>query len=134
EGRLLHLLIGRDAVIALDRHVFQKFIAIMFVNYATTDAVFYGTAKGDYGVSSDKEMQETPLYRAVGDALRGREKEWKASAWLGEPEALQTFAAEIPSGDQGIIAPLTALAEAILMLRAVDHPRVREVSQVISRA
>ena len=28
-----------------DRYVFQKFIAVMFVNYATTDPMFYGINK-----------------------------------------------------------------------------------------
>ncbi|HEX3000381.1 MAG TPA: hypothetical protein VHR86_09135, partial [Armatimonadota bacterium] len=58
-----------------DRNVFQKFIALMFVNYATTDPVFYGTNKADYGVSADKDMDTTPLYIAVGKALRMLEKE-----------------------------------------------------------
>ena len=52
-----------------DRNVFQKgFVALMFVNYATTDPVFYGTNKADYGVSADKDMDQTPLYVAVGKA------------------------------------------------------------------
>lgn len=58
-----------------DRDVFQKFIAVMFVNYATTDPMFYGTSREDYGVSSDKDMQETPLYQAVAVALRQLERE-----------------------------------------------------------
>ncbi len=48
-----------------DRNVFQKFIAVMFVNYATTDPMFYGVSRHDYGVSSDKEMDDTPLYIAI---------------------------------------------------------------------
>jgi hypothetical protein len=59
-----------DRKYSFDKHVFQKFIAVMFVNYATTDPMFYGTNKADYGVSGDKEMQDTPLYRAVAVALR----------------------------------------------------------------
>src|SRR5262249_10350268 len=47
-----------------DRNVFQKFIALMFVNYATTDPIFYGTNKADYGVSEEKDMDRTPLYLA----------------------------------------------------------------------
>lgn len=58
---------------SFDKHVFQKFIALMFVNYATTDPVFYGTNKEDYGVSSDKAMDDTPLYVAIGRELRDLE-------------------------------------------------------------
>ncbi len=52
-----------------DKNVFQKFIAVMFVNYATTNPMFYGINKGDYGVSSDKNMDETPLYMAISKEL-----------------------------------------------------------------
>jgi hypothetical protein len=57
-----------------DKNVFQKFIAVMFVNYATTDPMFYGTSREDYGVSSEKDMQETPLYQAVKSALQDLER------------------------------------------------------------
>ncbi len=53
-----------------DRFVFQKFIAVMFVNYATTDPMFYGTSRDDYGVSAEKDMQETPLYQSIKVAIR----------------------------------------------------------------
>lgn len=53
-----------------DRNVFQKFIAVMFVNYATTDPMFYGIHKSDYAVSEQKDMDDTPLYRAIGKELR----------------------------------------------------------------
>ena len=52
-----------------DKEVFQKFIALMFVNYATTDPMFYGINRGDYGVSADKDMDETPLYRSIRSEL-----------------------------------------------------------------
>lgn len=52
-----------------DKHVFQKFIAVMFVNYATTDPMFYGINRKDYGVSADKEMDSTPLYVAIRKEL-----------------------------------------------------------------
>ena len=55
---------------AFDKHVFQKFIAVMFVNYATTDPMFYGINKKDYGVSGDRDMDDTPLYRAIARELR----------------------------------------------------------------
>jgi hypothetical protein len=58
-----------------DRYVFQKFIALMFINYATTDPIFYGTNKADYGVAMNKDMSDTPLYKAVGEALRDIEKQ-----------------------------------------------------------
>jgi len=58
-----------------DRHVFQKFIAVMFVNYATTDPMYYGTQREDYGVSGDRDMTATPLYQAVARALRELERE-----------------------------------------------------------
>ncbi len=53
-----------------DKFVFQKFIAVMFVNYATTDPMFYGINRKDYGVSGDKNMDDTPLYRAIARELR----------------------------------------------------------------
>jgi hypothetical protein len=53
-----------------DKNVFQKFIAVMFVNYATTNPMFYGINKGDYGVSSDKDMDATPLYMAISKELQ----------------------------------------------------------------
>ncbi len=53
-----------------DKNVFQKFIAVMFVNYATTDPMFYGINRRDYGVSGDKNMDDTPLYMAINKELR----------------------------------------------------------------
>ncbi|HVF11365.1 MAG TPA: hypothetical protein VNA16_11200 [Abditibacteriaceae bacterium] len=55
---------------AFDKNVFQKFIALLFVNYGATDPVFYGTNRADYGVSCDKDMDATPLYIAVAHELR----------------------------------------------------------------
>ncbi len=52
-----------------DKNVFQKFIAVMFINYATTDPLFYGINKKDYGVSADKDMESTPLYQAIRKEL-----------------------------------------------------------------
>jgi hypothetical protein len=60
---------------SFDKHVFQKFIALMFVNYATTDPIFYGTNRADYGVSDEKDMEATPLYAAVSKELREIEAE-----------------------------------------------------------
>ncbi len=52
-----------------DKNVFQQFIALMFLTYAATDEVFYGTSPDDYGVSKDRNMDETPLYQAVRHEL-----------------------------------------------------------------
>src|SRR5579871_3128102 len=57
-----------------DKNVFQKFIAVMFINYATTDPMFYGINKRDYGVSAEKDMENTPLYQAIGRELRAIEE------------------------------------------------------------
>ena len=61
-----------------DKHVFQKFIAVMFVNYATTDPMFYGINKRDYGVSGDRDMDDTPLYKAIARELREIEERLRA--------------------------------------------------------
>jgi hypothetical protein len=58
-----------------DRNVFQKFIAVMFVNYATTDQMFYGINKADYAVSGAKDMDSTPLYIAIRKELTEIEKQ-----------------------------------------------------------
>lgn len=55
---------------AFDKHIFQQFIAMLFVAYSATDPVFYGTHKDDYGVSSERDMANTPLYRAINIELR----------------------------------------------------------------
>jgi hypothetical protein len=55
---------------AFDKHIFQQFIAMLFVAYSATDPVFYGTHKDDYGVSANKDMEKTPLYCAVSSELR----------------------------------------------------------------
>jgi hypothetical protein len=52
-----------------DRYIFQPFIALLFTTYAATDPVFYGTHADDYGVCKGKDMQNTPLYRAVAQEL-----------------------------------------------------------------
>ena len=96
---------------AFDKHVFQKFIAVMFVNYATTDPMFYGINKKDYGVSGERDMEDTPLYKAIARELReieqlARTKENPFSAAPvialpnvnpGEPDF--TLAASLPGGE-----------------------------------
>src|SRR5579884_3507022 len=64
-------------------NVFQKFIAVMFINYATTDPMFYGINRRDYGVSAEKDMENTPLYQAIGRELREIEERLRAAGeWL----------------------------------------------------
>lgn len=53
-----------------DKKIFQQFIALLFVTYAATEPVFYGTHRDDYGVSRERDMENTPLYLAVGAQLR----------------------------------------------------------------
>jgi hypothetical protein len=53
-----------------DRNVFQQFIALIFITYSSTNPVFYGVHKDDYCVSKDKDMDNTPLYLAIGRELR----------------------------------------------------------------
>jgi hypothetical protein len=142
-----------------DKNVFQKFIAVMFVNYATTEPMFYGTNKADYGVSADKEMQDTPLYRAIAVALRDLEREHPmesrptpaprapAPAEPAPPvDAAVTPAAAAPPAaadspvfqqplwahaEQTLMEPFFSLAEALQLLRRLDHPRARECGEII---
>ena len=84
-----------------DRYVFQKFIAVMFVNYATTDPMFYGINRADYGVSGDKEMDSTPLYKAIRAELTEIEQRLRDSndpiiASLNLPEIGSSSAASAP--------------------------------------
>ncbi len=143
-----------------DKTVFQKFIAVMFTNYATTDPVFYGTSREDYGVSSEKDMQETPLYQAVAQALRTLERQ-RISGLEGEAavepappgddlsflfqegpegflEPLQTagHTVEVPFGaaERLLLQPLSLLAEAVRLLKHVDHPRAGEVRGMAAAA
>jgi len=68
-----------------DRNVFQKFIAVMFINYATTDPMFYGINKRDYGVSADKDMDSTPLYVAIRKELSDIEEQHRIAGTLLAP-------------------------------------------------
>jgi len=161
-----------------DKNVFQKFISLMFVNYATTDPMFYGTNKADYGVSGEKEMQDTPLYRAVAVALRELELEFpqegaaagadarkqppaRADAGRAHPLAPPPLPAaatpgilpgpaavdaggSAPAGphaheppswahaEQTLMEPFMSIAEAMQLLRRLDHPRARECGEIIS--
>jgi hypothetical protein len=102
-----------------DRNVFQKFIALMFVNYATTDPIFYGINKADYGVSEDREMDATPLYLAVGRELRGIEAQLELEDRLarGEfpPMEAPTGMEEAVQLPQEVLLPGTLINEDVLL-------------------
>jgi hypothetical protein len=101
-----------------DRNVFQKFIALMFVNYATTDPIFYGTNRADYGVSDEKEMDATPLYVAVARQLRQIEAQLAAELAGGAalPTDLSMGAWEPQTGAQPVLElPGTLVNEDILL-------------------
>ena len=125
-----------------DRNVFQKFIAVMFVNYATTDPVFYGTNKADYGVSADKDMDKTPLYLAVGRSLRDLEQ--ARFEEQRRPEGTPDFEVgggsrtvelpTLPIADQGLLKHMTPVCESARMLINLDHPRAREHGERILRS
>jgi hypothetical protein len=123
-----------------DRYVFQKFIAVMFVNYATTDSMFYGTNRADYGVAGDREMQDTPLYQAVAVALRQLEQEYEPTRRSPEERrapAEQIRSIELPDfarTEQMLIQPFALIGEALQLLRRLDHPRSRECGEIISEA
>ncbi|MDH7569188.1 MAG: hypothetical protein QHJ73_06345 [Armatimonadota bacterium] len=134
-----------------DRNVFQKFIALMFVNYATTDSVFYGTNKADYGVSADKEMDQTPLYVAVGQALRAieRARQHDAGAEAAtDKESLPEQAAprpgpgvsrtielsNLPIADQQVMEHLLPICRTADILLHMENPRSRECGESILRA
>jgi hypothetical protein len=146
-----------------DRNVFQKFIAVMFVNYATTDSMFYGIHKDDYAVSQDKDMQDTPLYRAIARAVidleRGLEFSREGSvpatsqsapageqddltALFGPPEddflkSLQEagHGIEVPFGTEGqMLEHFAYFADAMRLLKMMDHPHAADVRQIIGNA
>jgi hypothetical protein len=125
---------------SFDRYVFQKFIAMMFVNYATTDAMFYGTNKADYGVALDKEMQDTPLYQAVAVALRDLEREFAPAPRRPDERRIgadRSRSIELPDfarTEQVLVAPFAQIGEALQLLRRVDHPRSRECGEIIGQA
>ncbi len=99
-----------------DRNVFQKFIALMFVNYATTDPIFYGTNKADYGVSGDKDMQETPLYRAVKSELVQIELRLMEEAGIVAPAPAAPYVAASHLDDSTVVQlPGTLINEDVLM-------------------
>lgn len=128
-----------------DSRVFQKFIALMFVNYATTDPVFYGTNKADYGVSADKEMDSTPLYIAIAKALRALEGEWAPEPQPGGDGQARTdrLAATVtrtvelsnlPIADQQVLERMRPICETARLLLHNDNARARECGELILRS
>lgn len=121
-----------------DRLVFQKFIALMFVNYATTDPVFYGTNKEDYGVAADKDMSQTPLYRAVAIALRKLEKEEAPILSAADADSLVAMEDGVhqgpePANEHLIVGPLMSIAEVLRLLSTTDSPRALETRRIVTK-
>jgi hypothetical protein len=129
-----------------DRNVFQKFIALMFINYATTDPMFYGTNKADYGVSADRDMSDTPLYRAVREALLTIEagNGFKPPAEPAAPEPTTQPAEEmearivelpaVPVMDQKLLVPLNSICRAAEQVAKLGNPRASEYADMILKA
>jgi hypothetical protein len=107
-----------------DRHVFQKFIAVMFVNYATTDPMFYGINRKDYGVSADKEMDSTPLYVAIRKELleieeRHRREGRQISDMSTQPAAPQESKHDTRDISQAVVLPESKIPEPVT--QEADH-------------
>lgn len=105
-----------------DKNVFQQFIALMFLTYAATDTIFYGTNPDDYGVSKDKNMDGTSLYRAISQELHrialieARDGEsvedlfgLEAQAPEAKPEELPVHLAQLPIQDDAILSHLASI-------------------------
>jgi hypothetical protein len=102
-----------------DRNVFQKFIAVMFVNYATTDPIFYGINRSDYGVSGDKDMDDTPLYVAIRRELLEIEErlhsEPHEAGDLRTDLALVGVGATVPAEETSVRLPAELINEEVLL-------------------
>jgi len=133
-----------------DRNVFQKFIAVMFVNYATTDPMFYGINRSDYGVSGDKDMDSTPLYVAIRrelleieEYLRSEDKsrmgarETEPGFFVPEPAAElspEQLASHLPSAlvnEEVLLGPIHSLCSAASMLMRKPDPETQRFARVI---
>jgi hypothetical protein len=130
-----------------DRNVFQKFIALMFVNYATTDPMFYGTNRADYGVSEEKDMDSTPLYMAVARELREIEVELaaedRAAAGLPAEEPVTYEPAsriedghtvELPGmlvNEDVLLGPIGSICAAALQIAKRDDHESSELARII---
>lgn len=127
-----------------DKNVFQKFIALMFVNYATTDPIFYGTNKADYGVSSDKEMEQTPLYLAIARELREIEHKFRLEEMELNGEAMEEAVLEATIGDNVtlelpqtlinedvLLGPISAICTAAHHISRITDQDANELSRII---
>jgi hypothetical protein len=123
-----------------DRNVFQKFIAVMFVNYATTDPQFYGTNRDDYGVSEDKEMDETPLYRAIALELRRIEADITGAGGFeiiereAETTSILDATIHLPDtivNEEALIGPIAAICAAANHLARNDDSETAQFGQVL---
>jgi hypothetical protein len=108
-----------------DKRVFQKFIAVMFINYATTDPVFYGINRKDYGVSADKEMDDTPLYLAIRRELQQLEQGVKAEGEF-EPAPLLPAPLE-PDFSLAASFPLGAEPETLSVNERISFEQASEL-------
>src|SRR5207244_3374211 len=73
----------------------------------TTDPMFYGINKRDYGVSGDKDMEDTPLYRAIARELREIEQRIRGERDpLGKAPAVALPTARPGEPDFSLAAPL----------------------------
>jgi len=121
-----------------ERDAFQKFIALMFINYATTDPVFYGTHKEDYAVSADRDMDDTPLYRAIANELRQIEERYRQR--LPEAPEAPVIAVEHPpavqlpdifANEEAILGPLSSICSVARRLERLNHADATELARVI---
>jgi hypothetical protein len=131
-----------------DRNVFQKFIAVMFVNYATTEPIFYGINRADYGVSDDKNMDSTPLYIAVARELREIEARIKAEeggeVFVPADEAAAGWVAgeapdvQLPGtlvNEDVLLSPIAGMcAAARQIMRKGDHEEAELARVVLAEA
>jgi len=137
-----------------DRNVFQKFIAVMFINYATTDPIFYGINRSDYGVSGDKDMDSTPLYVAIRrelwdieHRLRAEDKSLFGTAETQEPGLFdpaagvqpiylspEQLAAHLPIelvNEEVLLGPIHSLCSAASLLMRKNDPETQRFARLI---
>lgn len=142
-----------------DRNVFQKFIAVMFVNYATTDPMFYGINRSDYGVSGERDMDSTPLYVAIRRELNEIEARLRAEGkYFGtkpdEPDfssaplltgteiipqpraqiTLEQASAMLPGeliNEEVLLGPIHSLCSAASLLMRKNDPETQRFARVI---
>lgn len=126
---------------SFDKNVFQKFIALMFINYATTDPIFYGTNRADYGVSGEKDMDRTPLYMAVARELRRIESELRAEglAPTAEPtpydrKSIEEPVIELPGllvNEDALLGPIASACAAAHQIRKSEDRENIKLAEII---